>query len=78
MVRHTACIGVVKERIEAGGIVQKAIEYEGSFAYRCPDHAGVKRSVLTEQKGIDLHPGIRTVFCVNHATAAVGGEELAV
>ena len=46
VVRHAASICVMNEGIEAGRIVQEAIEHERGFACGCPDDARMERPVL--------------------------------
>ena len=76
VVRHAAGICVVNEGVKAGRVAQKAVEHKWRFACGCPDDAGMERSVLTRQEGVDLQAGIGSVFGVDEPTATIGSEEL--
>ena len=76
VVRYATGICVMHKRVEAGRIAQEAIKHEGGFACGRPDDAGMERSVLTRQEGVDLQAGIGSVFGVDEPTATIGSEEL--
>ena len=91
VVRHAAGICVMHERVEAGRVGQEAIKQERGFARRrqwllepvahllaTPNDAGMERSVLARQKGVDFQAGIRTVLRVDEPAAAIGSKELAI
>ncbi len=78
VVRHAAGICVMHERVEAGRVAQKAIKHERGFACGRPDDAGIERSVLARQEGVDLQAGIGSVFGVDKPATTTGGEELTI
>ena len=78
VIRYAAGICVVNEGVEAGWVAQKAVEHKWRFSCGRPDDAGMERSVLARQEGVDFQARVWPVFGVDKATATIGREKLAI
>ena len=81
MVRYAPCVDVVGVDLQAGAMVQQAVEHIGCLVGRRGDHLDMIGSVLVRDMGVEAETGIDAIASVDLTSdiaALAGAEELAV
>ena len=81
MVRYAPCVDVVGVDLQAGAMVQQAVEHIGCLVGRRGDHPDMIGSVLVREMGVEAEAGIDAIASVDltrDIAALAGAEELAV
>ena len=81
MIRGAACIDVVGVELQAGAMVQQAVQNVGGLVGRRRDDPDMVRTVLVRDVGVEAETGaaaIPGVHLAGDVAALAGTEELAV